>query len=214
MTPTNTPHRGGPYELDAGQYGWTLPDGWTLWADTPGGIPAELRGRYVIDGVHVTFTAEPRWLTNGPLSVSLDITPYDTESAHRALDTDGITLQVLRSVPLGEARKVIAEWGDRIRERFYSELMPPPVPARVTSEYDYALIAAAYVRLTSMGERHPLQALAEAAGINRETMSARLRRARLLGLLISYGAGKPGGELTDKAAALLNESKEGTKWQA
>ncbi|MFI9554568.1 hypothetical protein [Nonomuraea endophytica] len=208
MMPTDSPHRGGPYELDPAQYGWTLPDGWSLWADTPDGIPTELRGRYVIDGVDVTFTAQPRWITNGPLSVALDITPFDTESAERALDSDGITLQVLRSVPLGEARRVITEWGDRIRERFHPELLPPPIPAHVTNEYDYAVTAMAYVQLTHMGERRPLQAMAEAAGINRETMSARLRRARQLGLLITYGAGKPGGELTDKAVALLNPTND------
>ncbi|WP_431933714.1 hypothetical protein [Nonomuraea jabiensis] len=208
MTPTDTSLRGGPYELDPGQYGWTLPDNWSLWADTPDGIPAELRGRYLIDGVHVTFTAQPRWITNGPLSVSLDITPYDTESALHALDSDGITLQVLRSVPLGEARRLITEWGRRIRERFYPHLLPPPIPTHVTSDYDYAVTAMIYAQLTQDGERRPLQAMAEAAGINRETMSARLRRARQLGLLITHGAGKPGGELTDKAIALLNESKE------
>ncbi|MEU8403191.1 hypothetical protein AB0C28_49130 [Nonomuraea sp. NPDC048892] len=211
MTSTDTPAQRGPYQIDPGRYGWTLPERWTLYADTPDGIPTEIRATYFIDGVEVTFMAQPRWITNGPLRVTLDITPYDTESAERALDTDGITVQVLRSVPLGEARRIIGEWGDRIRERFYPELLPLPIPSRVESEHDYALVAGAYVQLTHRGERKPVQAMAEAAGVGRDTMSARIRRAREMGLLVTYGPGKPGGELTPKAAALLTELREGNK---
>lgn len=72
----------------------------------------------------------------------------------------------------------------------------------------YAVIAARYVDLLSHGEAKPVEALAEQLGCGKKSASNYLTLARNKGLLTRLGRGIAGGELTDKARALLAQKED------
>ncbi|MFE3453664.1 hypothetical protein ACFXJ8_32520 [Nonomuraea sp. NPDC059194] len=190
-------------------HGWTLPPGWTLYtAARYDDQPAELEGVYDVQGCIVTITSDIHAPISGPAEVRIrDLLAPD--AMDRSIQRDGITLDILRAVPLGDARKVLAEWLPRLRAAFSPDDAPKPLPARVESPHDYTLVAAEYVRLVNAGERRPIHVMSEVSGVSRNTMSARVRRARDMGLLLQIGTGaKLRAELTPQAIAELNESEE------
>ncbi len=169
-----------------------LPAGWSL---SDGG--RWLTGRYEREDWAVEIAADLLAPRTGPSSIRID---YDGQ------ESDGITLDVLRAVPLGEARRILADLVPKLRAAVAPERAPAKLPERVQDERDHALVAKAYVDLLAAGERRPIQVLADSAGISRNTVSARVRRAREAGLLDQTGTGaKLTAQLTAKAVELLNE---------
>ncbi|MFF4620908.1 hypothetical protein [Nonomuraea jabiensis] len=192
---------------DATTYGWDLPKGWHLEIDDryPDGKPSWLVGIYFVDGCNVHVRADLRAPISGPREINITETFNDPE---RAFDRDGITLEVLRSVPLGDARKVLAEWLPRMRAALFPDEAPKPLPERVETLHDYARVAEEYARLVNAGERRPIHVMAEASGVSRNTMSARVRRARDMGLLIQIGKGtKLRAELSAEATNELTKGQ-------
>lgn len=121
-----------------------------------------------------------------------------------SLETDGITFDVLRDVPLQEARRVISAYGPRLRQALGLAQAASHLPERVETDLDYARMAKRYVELVETGRRNPIGELAELAGVSRNTMSARIRRARDKGFL-EGPEGKPATHLTSKAREVLSQ---------
>ncbi|WP_214103861.1 hypothetical protein [Acrocarpospora catenulata] len=191
--------------IDLSPHGWTLPPGWALYpAARYDSQPADLIGVYDVQGCTVIISADLRAPISGPMEVRIreEFDPDKTK------ERDGITLDVLRAVPLGDARKTLAEWLPRLRATFYPEEAPRPLPERVETPHDYALVAAEYVRLIYTGERRPIHVMAEASGVSRNTISARVRRARDMGLLLQTRTGTTlSAELTSTAQQLLSQKE-------
>jgi hypothetical protein len=190
--------------IDLSPHGWTLPPGWTLYPATRyDGQPADLIGVYDVQGCTVTISADLRAPISGPMEVRIR---EEFDNPEEIKERDGITLEVLRAVPLGDARKILAEWLPRLRAAFYPDDAPQPLPERVETQHDYALVAAEYVRLVRSGERRPIHMMAEASGVSRNTVSARVRRARHMGLLLQTRTGTTlNAELTPAAQRLLSQ---------
>ncbi|MFE3459051.1 hypothetical protein ACFXKD_16030 [Nocardiopsis aegyptia] len=193
-------------ELDPSNYGWDLPAGWKLYAHEEGGEPAILKATYELtEGCVALVEAHVHSPYNGPTRVTVL-----AESVEAANQSDGITTEMMRAVPLGEARKVITYWVNRIRSEVKPESQPAPLPDRIESPEDYARVAAEYVRLINANERRPIEVMAQAWGVSRNTASARVRRAREKGYLVQEKGEKNrlNAGISDLARALLKYTKE------
>ena len=73
----------------------------------------------------------------------------------------------------------------------------------------YALLAARYVELHSLGIKNPNEVIAGQDYLSVKAITNYLSEARRRGLLTKVGQGRPGGELTDKAIALLEDHNHG-----
>jgi hypothetical protein len=197
-------------ELDPSAYGWALPPGWKLYAykEQPH-EPAVLRATYELtEGCVALVEAHVHAPYNGPTRVTLL-----AEDDNAANQSDGITTEMMRAVPLGEARKVITYWVNRIRSEVKPESRPAPLPDRIESPEDYARVAAEYVRLINANERRPIEVMAQAWSVSRNTASARVRRAREKGYLIQEKGdhNRLNAGLTDLARQILARFEEGKK---
>ncbi|MDX6738613.1 hypothetical protein [Actinocorallia sp. A-T 12471] len=192
-------------QADATAYGLELPDGWTLWKRVPMGsdlVEWLLIGVYTVLGWRVEIVADLSAPYTGPSAVN--VTPGDGDA-----ESDGVTLDVLRAVPLGDARKVLSEWSARVIAAVTPERGPLPLPESVTTPHDYAVVAAAYVALVNAGERRPIHRMAESSGASRNTISARVRRARDRQYIVQTGTGaKLRAELSARAIEILNEQEK------
>ncbi len=155
---------------------------------------------YRVMGWHVAVNSQRGAPWEGPdcIQVGWSSTP---EGFDAAIETDGVTTEVLRAIPLADARR-------RLRGlRLAARLQEPDVPAlasRLSGVRDLAEFAKVYADAVADGQRHPLKSLAELTGIPRNTLSARVRRARDEGLL-TRPHGRHLGELTGKARGLLQD---------
>jgi hypothetical protein len=78
--------------------------------------------------------------------------------------------------------------------------------SRGRDDVHYAEVAAAYVAAFKAGSDRPVVDVAESLFVAPKTVSNKLFRARERGLLTSPPRGRAGGELTDKAKALLRDA--------
>ncbi|MFE9171490.1 hypothetical protein ACFYNZ_18530 [Streptomyces kebangsaanensis] len=134
---------------------------------------------------------------DGP--TSLRIEPPD--DLHTTVGTDGITVELMRSISLAEIRRTAKMLRARLG-RSVDGATAMTVLHRVETEREYALMAREYVRLVSQGYRSPVTRLATAWGLSRNTISGRIRRARAMGFL-DGPPGRPANRLTDKAMRYL-----------
>ncbi|MFL6051309.1 MAG: hypothetical protein ACJ72W_00075 [Actinoallomurus sp.] len=173
-----------------------LPEGWELSTDDAG--QPTLRRVYEAGAWRTTVIVDVAAPFTGPSSVHIDYTGAD------AAESEGVTLEILRAVPLGEVRKVLREHLPRIRASLAPETAVK-LPTRCETPYEYALVAEAYVRLVNAGEQRPVQVMATSAGISRNTISARVRRARNMDLIkqTGTGTGHLSAQLTKAAEKLL-----------
>lgn len=151
-------------------------------------------------GVAVTSALAAPW--DGP--TRLEVNAHDVDAA---VETDGITVELLRKLPMGEIRKQIKT----LRAQLGYAVGPSgsgTVLTRVESQLEYALMAREYVRLVEQGFRSPITRLAEGWGLSRNTISGRIRRARLMDFL-DGPKGKPADRLTEKSRRLLEEHESG-----
>ncbi|MFD5004354.1 hypothetical protein ACFWMV_15740 [Streptomyces mutabilis] len=163
-----------------------LPEGWRLDGEQLV-HEAELHGWKV---TVVTLLNAP-W--DGPASIRID--PPDDPQAR--VVTDGITAELMRSMPLAEIRRTARELRARLG-RVTGEDAAGVVLDRVETEREYALMAREYVRLVEQGYRSPVTRLASAWGLSRNTISGRIRRARAMGFL-DGPPGRPAVRLTERA---------------
>lgn len=188
-----------PTPWDTHSLGIALPDGWTLHSEKAGQPPTILqRSFFPVLGFTVRVVCDISNPFSGPTEMHITL---DTVWE---LEADGITADVLRAVPLGEVRRVMSEYAARILAATGQDLGPHSLPERIETPHDYARMAARYVQLVESMHRQPVNDLARALGLSRNTVSARIRRARQMGLLEGEPR-KPATRLTDKARQLLSE---------
>ncbi|MEU9713271.1 hypothetical protein AB0E21_32415 [Streptomyces sp. NPDC047967] len=120
----------------------------------------------------------------------------------------GITSTVLRQIDTAAfaeevgplAKQALA--GQHQVEEFREKLAG--LPKGLSDEY-LAFLSAFYVRVVEIGERAPIQSLEYVTGTKQATLKGHLRAARQRGFLTKV-EGKPGGQLTDKAAEILKRT--------
>lgn len=83
----------------------------------------------------------------------------------------------------------------------------PQTGAAGRGDERYAMVAALYV--AQLGGPKPVEAVGKLLHLNTSTARNLLFEARERGLLTSIGRGRAGGELTDKARALLGQAERG-----
>lgn len=113
---------------------------------------------------------------DGPLAVSV------SQAADQEVPS-AVTAEVLRAVPLNDARKVLRRLrSDALaaRDHHFYEL-----PARMVTPKDWIKFARAYARSATRNPHQPTAHLARATGLSPNTISARIRRAQELGLLVA-----------------------------
>jgi hypothetical protein len=111
----------------------------------------------------------------------------------------GVTGDVLRAIPLSDARRRV-----RQIQRRWAEQNPPAWDevSRLSTEHDWASFAQAYAHVVAQGERSPVTLMARHLGISRNTVAARVRMARDKGLLTKPDP-KSLGRLTEQAERIL-----------
>lgn len=131
----------------------------------------------------VTVTCDVDAPFDGPSEVRVWFSPDPDNpepDVDAAIASDGIPTTVLRNIPLAEIRAHARS----LKAGAVSPMEGPrfPVPARMRSESDYALLVAELMRVRQSGEKNPQAALAAHLGIGRATMSERVKKAAELGL--------------------------------
>lgn len=117
------------------------------------------------------------------------------EGVEAAMETDGLTFDVVRAVPLSDARKRLA-----LLKRAHRAVgvERAEMTDRLSAPEDWARFAERYVMLVQAGTRHPVEELRLKYGVSRNTISARVRRARERGFL-DGDPGKPANRLGPEA---------------
>lgn len=144
----------------------------------------------------------------------LSRTTVGTESHVEGLPTPpgGLSYRLLRRLRIGaleaaarrqmmEAPKVVAA----LPKTWAVDAARRP-GSRGRDDVHYAEVAAAYVAAFKAGSDRPVVDVAESLYVAPKTVSNKLFRARERGLLTSPPRGRAGGELTDKAKALLRDA--------
>lgn len=109
--------------------------------------------------------------------------PTDVKAASAAIEANGMPVSVLRALPLTEARTRLAR-AKLAHKRGPTADAPIKVPARLMSPADWTAFAVAYVDTVNEGYRNPVEQLRQAlGGVSRDTITARIRRARETGYL-------------------------------
>ncbi|WP_456825327.1 hypothetical protein [Cellulomonas sp. P5_E12] len=117
----------------------------------------------------------------------------------------GITTETLRAIPMQEIR---ARMFRLVRGALRAHGWIPEIPERVDTPGDLARFCAVYVDLVREGHRSPLHRMSELTGVSRNTLSARIRRAREQGILTRPTSTEAGGELTEFGLTLLQSDEE------
>lgn len=122
-----------------------------------------------------------------------------------------VTARLLRKVPLTDleqlARQQLASQRgldaglDRLAD--YAERSPAVSRDRMFAEW-----ARAYVAAVDGGSRRPNEDLADSSGLTTSQVRDRIHEVRRAGFLTGGGHGRIGGQLTAKALATLNNTKE------
>lgn len=139
---------------------------------------------YDLGGWFVTVKAQANAPFDGPeeVSVGLDLSDEGLGDAiDAAAKSGGITADVLRSVPLNDARKVLRRLRTEVlanRDEGAYDL-----PARMVSRDDWIVFARAYGRSAERNPQQPVLHLVKATGLSANTVNARIRRAQEMGLL-------------------------------
>lgn len=156
------------------------------------------------------------WWPAGPVSGGPQrITIESAEGAPARDVTRGISTTVLRRLDIAAALMLARQdpHAKRTREEVAEKLKGMGEAAGVAlesqgvSEQYLALLVATYTAMADSGAPAPVPWLAGLIGRRPETVKDHLKRARRDGFLTSV-AGKAGGEVTDKAAAVLEDMAE------
>ncbi|MEU3540554.1 hypothetical protein [Streptomyces paromomycinus] len=152
------------------------------------------------------------WWPPGPVSGGPQrITIEGAEGAPARDVARGISTTVLRRLDLPSAVKTAAETAPKGQEVMHelTEAMQQAgdtagalLESEGVSDAYLAVLAAVYKTAADAGEAAPVQWLARRINRSPETVKGHLKQARRDGFLTTI-AGKAGGELTDKAEAVL-----------
>ncbi|WP_438291773.1 hypothetical protein [Streptomyces sp. HUAS TT7] len=166
-----------------------LPGGWRLSCKSE--LPAHVHDancprlalvwERVVDGWRQRLVCELKASWDGPSAAHVEFVGGPDDVGASA--DGGLPVEVLRAFPLRELKRVARSLMPNAREYFGMGEQPYPVPASCRTELDYALVAAEFARLASVGNRNPIMVISERLGVGRTTISERVRRARKLGLL-------------------------------
>ncbi|MCU1591975.1 MAG: hypothetical protein JWP11_3231 [Frankiales bacterium] len=129
----------------------------------------------------------------------------------------GITTAVLRQIPLAVLAQQVREAAPRHAEALASlgyvdsdwsdavdQVAKNPRPGRTgRSDKFYAQMASEYTARVAVGNRRPVEDMATQMRYSRSTVEGWIKAARKRELLTPARPGQPGGDLTDKARALL-----------
>jgi hypothetical protein len=165
---------------------------------------------YDVGGWAVTLRADPRAPYDGADEMTLGLDMSDAgmgDAIDLAEAGGGITAEVLRSIPLGDARKVLRRLRSEFLTRYNRESYE--IPARMRSLEDWALFARAFARSEASNPTQPVAHLSRATGLSINTINARLRRAQELDLLAAQTQTDAGHDwlvMTEKAKELLRGS--------
>lgn len=146
--------------------------------------------RYDLGGWVAQARAQLEAPFDGPqeVSVVLDMSDEGLGDAVDLADAGGgVTAEVLRSLPLGDARKVLRRLRAEALARRDTDAYA--LPKRMVSLDDWVLFARAYARSASRNVQQPMAHLARATGLSPNTVAARVRRAQELGLLENSDGG-------------------------
>lgn len=149
----------------------------------------------------------------GPAEIAIRARPgADPEVVAR-----GITTGTLRSIPVTRiteemhrrVRKVKDDAGPSLEDmarRIRDAVELEPRPGRKgRPDAFFADVAAMYAWYVELHYPNPVRMLAEACGLTWKAAARWVRLARVKGFLTAAAGGRPGGELTDKARALLRQ---------
>lgn len=170
----------------------------------------ELAARFRLGGWSLTLGIAP-----GQVVTDLRLTREGTNRG------EGLSAAILRSLPL---RELVNEATERattartdtadiepgalvVRTPFGVATVPPA--DSVSPDLRYARVAQTYVALVESGVTQPAVHMAREMDVSLRTVRAWIDRARARGLLERPGSGPPGGALTRKARALLEDSSAG-----
>lgn len=116
----------------------------------------------------------------------------------------GITARLLREIPFAEHIRFAGHVPQRNRPEA-DELKDGPRRGR--SDLFYARLAASYAARTDAGSRRPVADVARTVKMSTAQVRDAIHTARQRGLLTKAAAGRPGGALTPRGAALLAKQK-------
>jgi hypothetical protein len=163
----------------------------------------EAYARYLVYGWVVECRCPVRAPWDGPERVVVYPDMSDEglpDFMEHAMETGGVTTEVLRAVPLAHARKQL----QALRIEALKEAGDTPdMPSHLLTVEDWARFAQVYAEAAEAGQRQPLKYLVDMTGLSRNTLSARVRRAREMGLLTRPTKDNLGA-LTDAARIYLN----------
>lgn len=161
-----------------------------------------------------------------PVEVTMRATAAPSERRCRELLRDfrpprggTVTTSMLRSLSLSGAWNAAAAQQEPKRTRMarLASLQREPsdqLPEGFRNRRDYGaaqervLVAALYVDQVQAGTSTPVQAVAEKLGKTPAWVNKRLAAARSAGYLTSYGHGRRGGELTEKAWSVIDATRD------
>lgn len=118
-----------------------------------------------------------------------------------------VTARLLRDVPFGD---IIEQIRRNVRAQvptFAPGIEHQPGRRRQPDEF-YAAVAAAYVQALEAGSRSPARDIADARSYSRSMVNNWIHEARRRDLLTEAPPGRAGGELTERARALLAQENE------
>lgn len=169
---------------------------WRRDVDRDGRIWAEVA--FDVDGWTATFASDYASPYFGAERLTVTA-PKGPGPAGAAIESDGLTLDVLRVLPLREARTVIRSMKAKKRQ---AQTPIRPLPKRLDGDADWTDFALAYRDAYAIDYRHPLKVLQERHDLSRGTVTTRVRLARENGYLAGP-EGKPPNDLGPKAKAAL-----------
>lgn len=146
--------------------------------------------RYDLHGWIVELRGQASSPIDGPEFVRLFLDWAEDEEGKadavvKAITSGGITTDVMRSVPMSDARKCLRRLRGEVllvRDQGVYDL-----PERMVTRDDWIAFARAYGRSAARNPQQPIAHLAAATGLSVNTINARLRRAQELGLLQRQG---------------------------
>lgn len=164
-------------------------------------------------GVQVTHDHFPGWVFTLDLSGSGGLWAFSASLTDEARATgETITARRLRDVPIGDlALAARAHWALYFERIGMPTFAPTRAPAKREHSgpkpvSDLELATAMRTYLEAVADGHTTEEAARRSYVSKATMDKYRRMAVRRDLFISYGRGKPGGVLTDRAKELLKEA--------
>lgn len=154
------------------------------------------------------WTVEMTWPRDADQGNPWEIRIRPTEGATTEDAFGGIPATLLRRIDLAEAVShlhTVYGRSSELRQAVdaIADSLAAAARRNMVDDFYLATLSAAYVALVQLGSPSVTEALANMTGKASETVRIHLKRARSAGLLTAGAKGRAGGQLTDKAKAIL-----------